>query len=720
MAKKSKTSTGDSNKGQHYLALPVGTKLFEFEIEAVLGHGGFGITYLAKDTMLQESVAIKEYLPNDIAVRISDATIKAKTTGQQGDFEAGLKSFLEEARMVARFRHLNIVHIRRFFELHGTGYIVLDYESGEPMSQRLQGGPLSEAELEKILSGILDGLEALHERATLHRDLKPSNVILREDGTPVLIDFGAARDFQIRHSLSVTAIASPGYSPPEQYGVGGQQGPWTDLYALGAIAYRCVTGNAPPDSLRRLRNDPIVPATDPANSNGVKYDQKLLQTIDWMLRIDERERPASVEAVRAALLNGPPTDIKSGVSIPAAKFSKGADGSTLLELGTGVDTEIVDLAFCTKDTGKYLAPSLDGKANWRTQPHYFSLFRADERPSGQAAYRIGPEISDHLPQGPLTITSADGFINVSAAWSAKPAAAARVGNMFSSLKRGQIAAAIAILLGVVAVAGGVYFFQKMQMQAKLPQLRQEFAAAHFDKAAIEKFLQSCGLFCPDELKSDGQNRLSLIATEETNYRAANDSSQKLRAYLRECRACNFRDEATARATELEAVATRKQLEIDRQRAQQERAERIESEARTYNAARNNQAALEQYVRDCRICTFRAAARDEIDRLIEAKKRWNAVAGGIWRVNGIVQVAIGYSGTRRTEAEARASAQEQCEQAGGQNCKVIGASNSGCYYITTGRNNGGAGWNAGASSDIALRNCRAEGYVCKTPIGGCVE
>lgn len=273
----------------------------EFQIESVLGHGGFGITYRALDTVLREVVAIKEYFPNELAGRVSTATVRAKSDADRGDFEAGLDAFIEEARLITRFRHPNIVHVRRFFELHETGYIVLDYERGETLSKRITAGPMAEAELRSILAGLLDGLEAVHHHAILHRDLKPSNVILRTDGTAVLIDFGAARDFRERHSRSITAIAAPGYSPPEQYGVGGQQGPWTDIYALGAIAYRCVTGAVPPDSLRRLKNDPLTPAVRTAAG---KYSLPLLRTIDWMLAIDEAKRPASVAEVRAALGGG--------------------------------------------------------------------------------------------------------------------------------------------------------------------------------------------------------------------------------------------------------------------------------------------------------------------------------------------------------------------------------------------------------------------------------
>jgi WD40 repeat protein len=288
----------------HVYALPTGTLLHEFRIDTLLGYGGFGITYRAFDTDLHKAVAIKEYLPNDLAARVSDATVRAKSRDDQQQFEQGVAAFLDEARLVARVRHRNIMEVLRFFKLNGTGYIVLGYEQGRTLKQRLDDGPLTEVELRHLLDGLLDGIEALHEEAILHRDLKPSNIILSdsrvpgERAVPVLIDFGAARDFRSRHSRSVTTIVAPGYAPPEQYGIGGQPGPWSDLYALGATAYRCVTGQAPPEALRRLRKDPYVPAVEAAAG---RYDAGLLRLIDRMLSVEEVDRPRSVAEVKAAL-----------------------------------------------------------------------------------------------------------------------------------------------------------------------------------------------------------------------------------------------------------------------------------------------------------------------------------------------------------------------------------------------------------------------------------
>jgi len=306
----------EARDGDHYYAFPPGSKLQEFEIEAVLGSGGFGITYRAMDTFLDEAVAIKEFLPNEIAVRASDQTVRAKSSRDRTDFQTGLISFLNEARVMARLRHPNIVHVRRFFELHGTGYIVQDYEKGKTLGSRLLEGPVSEMELRKLLHGLLDGLEVIHDHAILHRDIKPDNIIMRPDGTPVLIDFGAAREFLGRHSKSITAIVSGAYAPPEQWGAGGQQGPWSDLYALGATAYRCVTGAAPPVSLQRLRNDSIVPAAVAARG---RYAHGLLELVDWMLELDEAKRPSSVRVVREAL-DGSSHSQPAPADMPAAEI----------------------------------------------------------------------------------------------------------------------------------------------------------------------------------------------------------------------------------------------------------------------------------------------------------------------------------------------------------------------------------------------------------------
>ena len=289
---------------QHPLhALPQGHRLQEYELVRVLGFGGFGMTYLGFDHNLDKAVAIKEYLPSDIATRTADHSVAPQASDFRGDFQWGLDRFLDEARTLARFDHRHIIKVHRFFEVHGTAYIVMEYAEGETLSAYLERkGTLSEAELKGILYPILDGLEVVHGADFLHRDIKPGNIVLRaEDGSPVLLDFGAARQAIGAKSRSVTSIVTPGYAPIEQYSSRGHQGPWTDIYALGGMCYRALTGQVPDDATDRMRDDPLIPVSQRCASQA---SQEFLSAIDSALSVDEGDRPQSVAAWRAVLETG--------------------------------------------------------------------------------------------------------------------------------------------------------------------------------------------------------------------------------------------------------------------------------------------------------------------------------------------------------------------------------------------------------------------------------
>ncbi len=289
-----------SEEQQPLNALPQGHRLQEYELVRVLGFGGFGMTYLGFDHHLDKAVAIKEYLPSDIATRTADHSVAPQTSGFGGDFEWGLERFLDEARTLARFDHLHIVKVYRFFEAHGTAYIVMEYVEGETLSAYLERkGTLSEAELKALLYPLLDGLEVVHKADFLHRDIKPGNIVLRDaDHSPVLLDFGAARQAIGAKSRSVTSIVTPGYAPIEQYSSRGHQGAWTDLYALGGVCYRALTGDVPDDAMDRVRNDPLVPV---AKRCADRASGAFLSAIDAALAVDEGDRPQSIGAWRAAM-----------------------------------------------------------------------------------------------------------------------------------------------------------------------------------------------------------------------------------------------------------------------------------------------------------------------------------------------------------------------------------------------------------------------------------
>ena len=285
---------------QHKLALPKGTRIGDFEFHRVLGHGGFGITYLGWNLALDIPVAIKEYLPSDLATRESDLSVVAQSSQAAADFQWGLDRFIDEARILARFQHPNIVRVHHFFSAHSTAYIVMEYAEGETLSDFLnRKGVLTEAELKAILHPILDGLEAVHRADFLHRDIKPGNIIIRdEDDSPVLLDFGAARLAIGAKSRSVTSVVTPGYAPREQYSSRGNQGPWTDIYALGGVCYRALTADVPTDAVDRMIDDPLIPVSERCKG---RASHPFLAAIDHALQVDESDRPQSASEWRAEL-----------------------------------------------------------------------------------------------------------------------------------------------------------------------------------------------------------------------------------------------------------------------------------------------------------------------------------------------------------------------------------------------------------------------------------
>ncbi len=289
--------TGTANS-EDVAALEPGQTIYEYRIDRVLGGGGFGITYLAQDVNLQLPVAIKEYFPANVAVRAEDRTVRVRSEEGSERFNWGLDRFVDEARTLASFRHPNIVRVLRYFKENGTAYIVMDYESGDPLKHWVarQNG-LGQAALLQLVYPLLDGLEAVHKLNFLHRDIKPDNIYIRADGSPVLLDFGAARRVSSDHDM--TNIVSPGFAPFEQYHSKGNQGPWTDLYSLGAVLYWMTTGRKPLEAASRVRDDTMPKAVDVADH--AAFGLPLLQAIDWALSPHEKDRPQSVAALREAL-----------------------------------------------------------------------------------------------------------------------------------------------------------------------------------------------------------------------------------------------------------------------------------------------------------------------------------------------------------------------------------------------------------------------------------
>jgi len=283
----------------HRNSLKPGYKLHWYEINTILGQGGFGITYLAFDTNLKRDVAIKEYLPIELAVRENDFSVHPVTEDRGKQYKWGLDRFISEAQTLAKFEHPNIVKVLTVFEENNTGYMIMPYEQGQSLQQRLSGKKtLEEAELLKIVIPILGGLEQVHQSGFIHRDIKPDNIFIRYDGSPVLLDFGSARQAMGEETKTLTSLVSPGYAPFEQYySKSDEQGPWTDIYGLGATLYRAIAGIAPMDAVDRSKailedsHDVFVPAVEVGKG---KYSRRFLTAVDHSLQFKKQDRPQTI------------------------------------------------------------------------------------------------------------------------------------------------------------------------------------------------------------------------------------------------------------------------------------------------------------------------------------------------------------------------------------------------------------------------------------------
>lgn len=344
----------------HYL--PPGTRIESYEIGRVLGIGGFGITYRGHDHTLSCDVAIKEYLPSNVAVRAGDGiTVAPKSDRDQDVYSYGLDRFLEEARILAKFKAPSIVRVSRFLEGNGTAYLIMDYEDGQPLNAFLKGeGVLDEQRLLSILGPLLNGLREVHAQGYLHRDIKPGNIYLRKNGSPVLLDFGAARQSLEGQTSVMTSMVTPGFAPIEQYNTTGKQGPWTDVYGMGATLYRCISGTNPvgaPDRVMALQAgdaDPLIPAMV-VGAN--QYSNELLSVIDWMLRPNIADRPASVDDIlqKLAIQDSGPAEIKRGAKMSVRYDPDISTGGSRVTLSS-TQWRSADLEGVVKDLATEIGP----------------------------------------------------------------------------------------------------------------------------------------------------------------------------------------------------------------------------------------------------------------------------------------------------------------------------------------------------------------------------
>ncbi len=326
----------------------IGNGTDQYRIDTVLGPGGFGVTYLARDLRFERDVAIKEYFPADFAYREDSSSIRTTAgSGQKDFFEEGKRYFLEEARTLGKFRHPNIVRVLNLFEQFNTAYMVLEFEEGQSLKHWLRqlGRRPTQDEIDRILEPMLDALDLIHSKGMFHRDIAPDNIIIRPTGEPVLIDFGAARNFVRENSYTIGAIVKHGYSPPEQYTVDAKlQGAWSDIYSLCATLYLAIMGEAPEEAAKRQLNDTMLPVERhlDAYHKGV-YHPALVQALNIGLALKPKERPQTIHEFRTAFHRLRAEEDAQRASRPAgaAAARRATAPSTLGSASDGRNTETV-------------------------------------------------------------------------------------------------------------------------------------------------------------------------------------------------------------------------------------------------------------------------------------------------------------------------------------------------------------------------------------------
>ncbi|MDR3428798.1 MULTISPECIES: serine/threonine protein kinase [Silvimonas] len=278
-----------------------GYQLQNYTIAKLLSAGGFSIVYLAHDEN-DYPVAIKEYLPNSLVLRREGTQVQATSDENLALFRHGLKCFFEEGKTLAHIQHMNIVRVLNFFRANDTVYMVMEYERGRTLQKEIQLKHDREGVDEKLIRHVfftlLNGLREVHLNKLLHLDIKPANIYIRKDGSPVLLDFGSARQTLTSEHNRLTPMYTPGFAAPEQYGKKEPLGPWTDIYGVGATMFACIAGTAPPPADARLKEDKLQ---DLSVRYGDRYSPELLSLIDRCLRLNADERPQSVLQVQKQL-----------------------------------------------------------------------------------------------------------------------------------------------------------------------------------------------------------------------------------------------------------------------------------------------------------------------------------------------------------------------------------------------------------------------------------
>lgn len=333
-------------------ALPPGYRFNEFEIQEVIGGGGFGIVYRAWDHLLERTIAIKEFMPNSLATRGEDLSVTLRAERHQRLFNAGMNSFVQEARLLARFNHPGLLHVLRFWEGNGTAYMGTLLYSGMTLKTWQASQPLTinEAWIRQLLPPLFGAINTIHRAGYLHRDISLDNIQIQENQLPVLLDFGSARKEIGNLSDETEIMLKPGFAPLEQYceESDAEQGPWTDIYALGAVLHTLITGNPPPVSVVRSIEDSYQPLSKILPEG---YSLPLLNAIDRSLAMDATQRPQSIDEL-ASLINLPVSEVEelvSTISEPPVSPAPQAEPEPLPHVETEVPVVAINPAASAAD-----------------------------------------------------------------------------------------------------------------------------------------------------------------------------------------------------------------------------------------------------------------------------------------------------------------------------------------------------------------------------------
>jgi hypothetical protein len=397
--------------------LAPGARLAEFEIRGVIGIGGFGIVYLAYDETLQREVAIKEYMPSSLAMRKGATRIEVRSQRDADAFDAGLRSFINEARLLARFDHPALLKVYRFWEANGSAYMVMPYYQGLTLTQTLRAlpGPPDEAWLLALLGPLLDALDTLHCAQCFHRDIAPDNIMMLADGRPLLLDFGAARRAIAGKAQDFTVILKPGFAPIEQYVEVGsmQQGPWTDIYALAAVVHHAITGAPPPASAARMAADTLVPLAQRAAG---RYSDGFLRVIDRALAVKPDQRPQSIAELRSLL------GLPAAVPAPATVRMPGPPGGGAGPPGEPARDQPAHRPRRVRVLAMGAGLCLALAASYWLVPRFFQRSEASHPPAPAAAPAAAPTVA-----APPALTPIDVLFRIAAAANPAHAVAVEVG-----------------------------------------------------------------------------------------------------------------------------------------------------------------------------------------------------------------------------------------------------------------------------------------------------